>query len=459
MSWTYTLSEIARIIGTDPPVRDAIVRGVSTDSRSLAEGDLFFALQGPNHDGLRFAQQAIEKGASGVVGAGAIETGPCLVAPDPLKALQDWAAHHRKRFKGPLIAITGSCGKTTAKDFSAAVLGTKYRVVKTQGNLNNEIGCPLSLLRLDADTEAAVMEMGANHPGEIAMLCRMARPTESTVTMVGPAHLEGFGSIEQVAAAKAEIMEGLCNQGCFYVNADDPRCVRMGERFDGEKIFFGATGDVVLKECRFEDSGEMCLEIDPIGTLRLPLAVRAHATNVLLAVAIALRHGATEFEGPLREACRTATRFHVLRIGPLEVLDDTYNANPASMAAALEALSDRPGPGVRIAALGAMLELGETAAALHRETGECAGKRGVTHLFVRGPHAEDLATGARAAGTAHVEIIEDHQAMAEAIRAAGAGGGVLLVKGSRGMQMEKVIAALETLESRTSAPSAPPPSS
>lgn len=456
MTWTYTLEEIARIAGVEKPVRDATIHGVSTDTRTLRSGDLFFALRGPNHDGLQFARQALEKGASGVVGAGAIETGPCLVVPDPLKVLQDWAASHRARFSGPLIAITGSCGKTTAKDLTAAVLGTKYRVVKTQGNLNNEIGCPLSLLRLDSGTEAAVVEMGANHPGEIAALCRMARPTESAVTMVGPAHLEGFGSVEQVAAAKAEIMEALGEEGCFYVNMDDPRCVFMGDRFTGEKTRFGSSGDVVLKDCRFEDSGEMRLDISPIGTLHLPLAVRAHATNVLLAVAVGLRHGITEFEGSLREACHTATRFHIRRIGPIEVLDDTYNANPSSMAAALEALSERPVPGVRMAVLGAMLELGETAAALHRETGECAGRHGVTHLFARGPHAEDLVTGAKAAGVPHAEVIGEHQAMADAVRAAGAGGGVLLVKGSRGMQMEKVIEALEGAEPGKNVPPGPP---
>jgi len=442
MGWRYTVDELGRILGVAPLGVNTSFTAVSTDTRTLSRGQVFFALSGERFDGNRFVEEAFAKGAAAAVTTTPFAAGACLVVSDTLTALQRFAAYHRKQYPIPVIALTGSCGKTTAKEFAAAVLGGAYRVVKTQGNLNNEIGCPLSLLQVDEATDMAVIEMGANHRGEIARLCAVAQPTESAVTMVAPAHLEGFGNVEGVAAAKAEIMEALPRDGCFYVNADDPHCLRMGERFAGKKVRFGSAGDVVLKASSFASDGELVLEVSPIGRLRLPLPVRAHVTNVLLAVAVGLEHGIREFEAPLREACRQSVRFRILRIGPLEVLDDSYNANPASMAAALQALADRPGNGARIAVLGDMLELGVSAPQLHREAGEAAGRCGVTHLFARGPHAGDMIKGAREAGVEHAEALEDHQSMADAIHDVARSGDTLLVKGSRGMHMENVLAAL-----------------
>jgi UDP-N-acetylmuramoyl-tripeptide--D-alanyl-D-alanine ligase len=271
--------------------------------------------------------------------------------------------------------------------------------------------------------------------------------------MVAPAHLEGFGSIERVAQAKGEIAEALPANGIFYVNEDDARCRDMGERYWGRKVRFGTesqdTGrlDVALRHAAFAADSELELDIAPIGRLRLPLAIRAHANNVLLSVAIGLQHGIEEFEAPLRAACAGAARFKVCSVGPLTILDDTYNANPASMAAALQALAERPGNGQRIAALGAMLELGDQATALHADLGETAAKAGVSHLFMRGPNACDTIAAARAAQLPHAEVVEDHQAIAAAIHQAARPGDTVLVKGSRGMRMEKVIEALAALYS------------
>lgn len=448
MGWRCTLRELAAAIGADPPDGDAsevAFSGVSTDTRTLHPGEIFFALRGEHFDGNRFVDEALQRGAAAAVCMEAGASGPRLLVDDALTALQRFAAWHRARLHIPVIAITGSCGKTTSKDFIAAVLSAKYAVVKTEGNLNNEIGCPLSLLRLDDHAQAAVIEMGANHTGEIASLCRIARPTESAVTMVAPAHLEGFGSIEGVARAKAEIAEGLPVDGCFYVNADDPWCRWIGDQFPGEKIFFGRAGDVVLKRCLPDAPGQMVLDISPVGALRVPLPAPAHAANVLLAIAVGLRHGIAEFEGPLREACRVSLRFRTLRVGPLHVIDDTYNANPASMAAALEALALRAKGARRIAALGAMLELGEESAAWHRKIGEAAARHGVTHLFARGPNARDMIESARAAGVFHAESIEEHDAIARAVRDVAGPGDFLLLKGSRGMRMERVIDCLRAL--------------
>jgi UDP-N-acetylmuramoyl-tripeptide--D-alanyl-D-alanine ligase len=448
MSWTYALGEMSRAVGATVPQNEAAnltFSGVSTDTRTLLPGDLFYALSGDNFDGNTFVPQAFEKGAVAAVCERVMPGGPCIVVDQPLRRLQDFAAWHRSRCSANVMAITGSSGKTTAKDLTAAVLASKYSVVKTQGNLNNEIGCPLSLLRMDATTRHAVIEMGANHAGEIAALCRIARPDEAAVTIVAPAHLEGFGSIEGVARAKAEIVADLAPGGMFYVNVDNPWCLAMADRHDGPKMYFGTHGDVVLRNCFFDDVGEMVLDIDPVGVLRLPLAVRAHATNVLLAVAVALRHGIEEIHAPLRAACAALSRFKTLTVGPLTVLDDAYNANPASMAAALEALADRRVAGARIAVLGEMLELGAAAGDLHREVGRAAGRFGVNHLFAHGPHGADMAAAAAEAGVPNARALDDHETIAAEVCRVAAPGDVLLVKGSRGMRMETVIEALKRL--------------
>ncbi|HIJ74541.1 MAG TPA: UDP-N-acetylmuramoyl-tripeptide--D-alanyl-D-alanine ligase [Candidatus Hydrogenedentes bacterium] len=447
MGWRYTLPELAGIIEAGRPSVNTPFTAVSTDTRTLEPGDVFIALTGNRFDGNEFVAEAFRKGACAAVTTKPNASGPCLIVPDTLRALQAFAARHRNRYRIPVIAITGSCGKTSTKDMAAAVLATKYTVVKTRGNLNNEIGCPLSLLQIDDETDLAIIEMGANHPGEIARLCELARPTEGAIIMVAPAHLEGFGTIENVAKAKAELVDALPRDGIFYANADDEWCVRIADSFPGTTVRFGRSGDIMLNSLSYDSAGQMCVDIDRVGKLKLPLYCPAHVTNVLLAVAIGLHHRVTAFEQPLREACAALDRFRLTHVGPLEVIDDTYNANPSSMAAALDALAARPGSGARIAALGEMLELGDAAADLHREVGARAGGAGVRCLFARGPHACDTIAGAIAAKVPHAEEIEDHDAMARAIREIARPGDVLLVKGSRATQMERVIEELRRLYS------------
>ena len=263
--------------------------------------------------------------------------------------------------------------------------------------------------------------------------------------MVAPAHLEGFGSIADVAKAKAEIVDNLDADGRFYQNMDNPWCREMAKDFSGEIIRFGSEGDVVLRSCEFDAEGELLLDIDPIGKLRLPLPVKAHATNVLLAVAVALQHGIQEFEAPLRRACAASSRFKVYPLGGLEILDDTYNANPSSMKAALEALMDRPGKGRRMAVLGDMLELGADAQAMHRELGEAVARLGVDHLYTYGAHACDIIRGAREAGLSEAESYDSHHALATALFHVAAPGDTILLKGSRGVRMEQAAGALQQL--------------
>lgn len=450
MNWTYSLKELALAVKAKSPDKSVTFKNVSTDTRTLKPGDVFFALQGENFDGNKFVTDAFEKGACAVVASEACKDGPCITVLDPLRALQRFAAHHRARHSIPMIAITGSCGKTTAKDMAAALLSTKHKVVKTQGNLNNEIGCPLSLLKIENDTNIAVIEMGANHAGEIASLCELAKPTESAITMIASAHLEGFGCIENVAKAKGEIVEALPASGTLYVNTSDPFCVKIADSFAGNKTTFGADGDVALRACSFDNEGQMLLGIDPIGELSLPIYSKALVTNVLLAIAIGLNHGVNDFQSPLQEACLESTRFKLMKIGPVEVIDDTYNANPTSMAAALDTLAQRPSKSARIAVLGEMLELGAASRDLHIELGERAAKSGVTHLFVKGPNARHVVEAAKSAGVEHALDIDDHKTIANEVFAIANDGDVLLAKGSRGMRIELVLEELRKLYSNDS---------
>jgi len=440
--WLYTSDQLAKAIRSKFLGIAFSFSSISHDTRTLEKGDIFFALSGENFDGNAFAEQAFEKGAVAVVVSKELDGIPCIVVNDVQQAIQDFAAFHRKQYSIPVLAITGSCGKTSCKDMIASLLATVYTVVKTQGNFNNKIGCPLSILQMDAETEFLVLEMGANHHGEIARLCEIAQPTESVITMIGAAHLEGFGSIDEVAKAKSEIMSGLSPEGCFYVNNNDARCVAVGERFSRETIPFGTNGDVSLNNISFNDNGEMVLDINPIGTICLPLYAEAHAQNVLLAVAVGLRHGITEFEAPLRAACSSTSRFKIHSLLGREIIDDTYNANPDSMRVAIEALSTRPCAGQRIAVLGGMLELGEEAESLHYKTGSELGKHGITKALVRGPYAEAIVAGALESGIVQAQFVEKHADMAKELAQSSQPGDVILFKGSRGMAMEKVIHAL-----------------
>jgi UDP-N-acetylmuramoyl-tripeptide--D-alanyl-D-alanine ligase len=448
MGWTYSLPELARVLDCSRDVPNVFFSSISTDTRTLTPGSVFFALKGERFDGNTFVNEAFRKGAIAAV----IHTeaslqdppGPCLRVPDTLTALQSFAAWHRSHYSLPIIAITGSCGKTSTKDFAAAVLSTKYKTLKTEGNLNNDIGCPLTISTLDVTFERAVIEMGASRRGDIKRLCRVARPTESAITMIGPAHLEFFGSIEAIAATKAEIMEALPPDGVFYVNTDDPRCVAIAERFSGTKVFYGSKGTVYARNINYDKNGMLVADIAPVGLLSLPLPIPAQLSNVLLAIAVGLRHGVEEFQAALESACAHSSRFRLITRGPVEILDDSYNANPASMKAAIDALCARKQP-VRIAAIGSMLELGEESERYHAEIGRYAAEKGVSHVFTRGPYSEALVEAALTSGVPTAEAIEDADKMAHAIQQAASHGGTVLIKGSRSTRMEEIRDALMRL--------------
>jgi UDP-N-acetylmuramoyl-tripeptide--D-alanyl-D-alanine ligase len=430
--------------------------GLATDTRTLAPGDLFVALRGEHFDGNDFIDDAIARGASAVVcarGRALPREGVAFVeVADTLRALGDIAAAHRRLFALPLVAITGSNGKTTTKELLRSILDVAFgagHVLANPGNLNNLIGLPLTLVKLEHAHHAAVLEMGMNAPGEIARLTEIAMPTVGLITSVGAAHLEGLGSIEGVANAKGELFAGLSRNAVAVVNLDDPWVVRMAERFAGRKVSFGRNGDVrvdcveplAIDRTRFHlvcDRGAAVVEI--------PLGGRHNVSNALAAAAAALAIdvGLDAIAEGLRCATPPPMRLSVERLANgVSLVNDAYNANPSSLRAALEAMADLA-PERLIVVLGEMLELGPRSAELHTAAGADVAATRPALLCTMGGHAGDVRSGAASAGLHPESIVvaETHDAAAEAVANAWRTEDIVLVKGSRGAQMERVVEAL-----------------
>lgn len=423
---------------------------VIIDSREPVEGALFVALPGDRVDGHAFVADVLARGAGGAVVSRAWaerETADrLLVVPDPLAALGQLAGEHRRRVPVPLIAITGSNGKTGTKDLTAAALASLGPVLKTQGNRNNHIGLPLTLLALRPEHRAAVAEIGLNHPGELRLLSGLARPAVAVITNVGPAHLEGLGTVAGVARAKAEITEGLDAGGTLVLPARSPELHDALRAFAGKRITFGLEPDADVHPLRVEDHGLSGF------TLHLPDGAAVdcrypgeHAVKNLLAALAAVRvlgvSPAAAAAG-VREAVPAAGRLCVREAGGVTLIDDSYNANPASLAAALDLLRGQETRGRRWAVLGDMLELGPDGVALHRAAG--AGAAFLDGLITVGPLARELGRGAMDAGLApgrHREA-PDGAAAARLLLPDLADGDIVLVKGSRGIALETAVAAL-----------------
>ncbi len=439
-----TLAEAADLLGVACSDADTLFSGISTDTRSLQRGNLFVALQGPNFDGHDYLEAARERGAAAAVVSRAVDTVlPCLRVDDTRLALGRLAAGWRARFDLPLVAVTGSNGKTTVKEMLAAVLRRCGETLVTRGNLNNDIGLPLTLAGLSEAHRYAVIEMGANHPGEIAALTAIAQPTVALVNNAGPAHLEGFGSLEGVARAKGELFEKLRADGVCIINADDAFAglwlAMAGER---RLIRFGLETDAeVSADWKGDLSGSDVRLRTPAGEVafRLPLPGRHNIMNALAASAacVALGLSPAQIADGLSGMRAVGGRGQEQRgLHGSRLIDDTYNANPASLAAALEVLAG--GQDERWLVLGDMGELGDEAEALHAAMGEQARRAGLTRLFALGPLAAAAARRFGAGG----ESFADMDALLESLRDVLHGGVTVLVKGSRAMRMERVIEAL-----------------
>lgn len=426
--------------------------GVSIDSRTLRPGELFVAVAGPRFDGHDFLAQAQERGAAAALvhrQLAEIPGLPLLRVADTTQALAHLARDLRARAAVPVVAITGSVGKTTTKEMTATLLASRGPVLKTEGNLNNQYGLPLTLLRLTPEHRYAVLELGMSAPGELRALSAIARPDLAVITQVAPVHLEFFGSLDEIAAAKAEILEGLGEAGVAILNGDDPQLRRVGPAHRGPLVWFG-------RDRAFEVSAEnwrgtvhgMRFDLRLGGQtldVALPLAGLHFLMNFLAAAAVAHRLG-MEPQAIAEAALRMKAARHrgeVLRLGEgVTLLDDCYNSSPLAVEAALGALALAAGRR-RLAVLGDMLELGPTGPALHRELGARVAS-GLDALLAVGPLAKSFLEGARQAGLdpASLHAFPDSTAAAAALPDLVRPGDAVLVKGSRGVRMESIVEAL-----------------
>ncbi|MSV29120.1 MAG: UDP-N-acetylmuramoyl-tripeptide--D-alanyl-D-alanine ligase [Bryobacterales bacterium] len=442
-----TLREAAEAMGVTSETSGTAVSGWSVDTRTLAPGDLYFALRGPNHDGHKFAAQAMSQGAAGVVTERPMDG--ALVVSDTLRALQRLAGKARTHWGGTVVGVTGSAGKTSTKDAIAHLLGTIFPTGKTVGNFNNHIGVPLSILRLPDEAQVAVLEMGMNHSGEIRELCAIAKPDVGVVTNVGWAHAENFTSIEDVALAKRELIESLPSGGTAILNADDERVARFAEVHAGPKVTFGiaSPAEVRGEEIELIASGT---KFKACGTeFESQLAGRHGVMNILAGIAAARVFGVPASR--LVDAVRTFTPGKMrgeqfVRAG-VRILNDCYNSNPEAARAMVDVLKATPARR-RIAVLGEMLELGRLAEPLHREVGNYVAGRGIDVLIgIRGAarHMVDEAMLAGLPGGA-AYFFDDPAEAGNFVSELAEPGDAVLFKGSRGVQVEK---AMERLLERT----------
>jgi UDP-N-acetylmuramoyl-tripeptide--D-alanyl-D-alanine ligase len=459
MNWTF--DDVLTATGGTAPRGAAGLRidSITTDSRHIQPGALFFALRGEHHDGHAFVAAALRQGAVGAVVdhlPADVPADQLIRVPDTLTALGDLAAWTRTQSPLRVVAVTGSNGKTTTKEMIAAICAAatfpppRTRVLKTEGNLNNLIGLPLTLLRLQGDEAVAVVEMGMNQPGEIARLTAIAHPDYAVVTNVGPAHLEGVGgTIAGVAAAKGELFAGLSPDATIAVNADDEWVRRIAAPFPGRKITFGEHGEVRARSVVDFHADGVAFDLVMDGRsakVRLRLIGAHNVHNALAAAAIGHAMGldADCIVHGLESAAVPAMRMQMARLANgVTLINDAYNANPSSVEAALVAL--RRGPGRSVVVLGDMWELGDEARRAHHTVGERAAALGVHQLVVLGEFAGVMADGARAAGLAAdaVQVCGSHAEAAAAVVARWQPGDTVLVKGSRGMHMEDVVRLLE----------------
>ena len=440
------LSEAATAVNGRLQGSDVRFDGVTTDSRSVSQGQLFIALRGPNFDGHDFAEKAIDKGAVGLIVSKILSLNvPQIVVADTQLALGKLAASWRKQFSIPVIAVTGSNGKTTVKEMIASILKQQGTVLSTRGNLNNEIGVPLTLLRLNSSHDSAVIEEGANHAGEIGYLTQLVQPTVSVVTNAAGAHLEGFGSIDVVARTKGEIFEYLGDNGTAIINADDQYC-SLWKSLAGNRtvLTFGmkSNADVTGRIQRVKNKKISALNIttaDGEFSVILPLLGEHNAKNALAAIAVARAIGIPfdVIKKGLETVKPVPGRLQwVDAIKGAHILDDTYNANPASLAVALDVLAGCPGD--RYLALGDMAELGAEAEHLHKQAGEQARDSGVHRLYAVGEYSRYAAEAFGDQGWHFAAQDQLVNRLQEDLNS----NVTLLVKGSRSSRMDKVVTAL-----------------
>ncbi len=457
----YTATEIAAAVGGSLARSGGVATGVSTDSRIIRPGDLFVAISA-NQKGVResrtdghdYVDRAVVAGAAGVmVKPGTVVPLEAFVVetPDTMRALGDLAAHHRRQFRGKVVVVTGSNGKSTTKEMVAAILSVRWRTARNPGNFNNLLGLPLSILGMPDDTEALVLEAGMSRPGEIGRLTEIAVPDVGLITCVAPAHLEALGDVEAVARAKGELLDRLGN-GTAILNADDRLVMRQAGRWAGRSVTFGLAGEAWMRAERVvaRTDGGCGFDLVVDGERRrmgIAMAGMHNVRNALAAAAAArvLGFSLEEIAEGLAASRPLSMRMEIIDLpSGVRVINDTYNANPGSVAAAVEAVMLMVARGRRAVLLGDMLELGPASRDLHAETGRFIAGAGIGLLVTVGNEAETASqaynqtAGARQRSS-HYRSIEEAAAF---LRKELRQGDLLLVKASRGMGLEKVVPLL-----------------
>jgi UDP-N-acetylmuramoyl-tripeptide--D-alanyl-D-alanine ligase len=452
-----TIEEIARVTGAtilqgDPRLE---IKNVSIDTRHLIKGSLFFALKGECYDAHDFLGQAAAAGAVGAVvarhpGFTLPSDLVLLKVPDPKEALQKLARHNRQSCPALIIGITGSTGKTATKDILATLLAEKLVTLKTNGNLNNEIGLPLTLLELNTSHQVGVLEMAMRGPGEIDLLCHLASPDGAIITNIGVAHLERLGSQDNLARAKGEILDHIPQNGFAVLNGESPYIYREARRARGKVLFFAlrGTADILAFDLKTVEKGiRFTVRINDVEATEtevyLPLPGRHNVLNALAAIGAAkiLGFSLAEIKAGLAKVTLSKMRLEISERNGLTIINDTYNANPDSVLAALEVLNEVAGQKPKIAVLGDMLELGSYAFEGHRKTGGAIAASNIQYLVTVGELALQIAAGASAAGMPKKNIFtcRDNDEAVSCLQKILVPGGVMLVKGSRLLKMEDIV--------------------
>lgn len=439
------------------------ITGVSTDSRTLKPGELFVALSGERFDGHTFIGEAVGRQAGALLVQHDHEAHlhlaslslPVLSVPSTLAALGDLGAWFRRKFPLPVVAVTGSVGKTTTKEMSACVLETKYRVHRSAGNYNNLVGIPLSLFALKPDHQVSVLELGMSTPGEIGRLTEITRPEAGVITNIAPAHLETMGSLENIARAKFELLDGLGETKTVILNADDPFLAARARQERRPVVTFGIQNpaDIWAGDRAPDENGCYRFRVNDQTDVRLAVLGLGNVYNALAALAVATRFGITfEKAAKALENYRPAKmRLEVFTVAGVKIIDDSYNANPYSLRCALETLGQMNPPkrdsGRRVAVLADMLELGEKQETLHREVGSVAAKAGVDFLIAVGPLAGEYLAGATPVGmfSSQMRHFENNPAALDFLLGWLRAGDLVLVKGSRGMKADAIVTGLKEL--------------
>ena len=458
MTWDELRAATGAQLHSGKLAGNVVIPHITTDTRKISDGDLFIALHGENFDGADFAADALNKGAAAVLIAEPISDpvqkalkkakGAVLTVADTLTAYQAIAHAWRIKFDIPVVAITGSNGKTTTKDLTAAVLSGRGAVCRTEANYNNEVGLPLTLLGITAEDTAAVVEIGMRGMGQIAALAPVAAPNVGIVTNVCEVHMELLGSIENIAKAKAELVEAIPAGGTVILNADDARVAAMRARAaEGVRVLtYGISADADVRaealRCAADGSQFMVTWANERHDYSIPLAGRHNVSNALAALAAGFVIGLTpqEMQMGLSHLAASKMRYEVHEVGAWRFINDAYNASPSSMRAAIETTASLYA-GRKIAVLGDMLELGAAAEEAHRDIGKRVAELGFAALVTYGPQARWMHEEAEGAGCT-VHHAETHAEAADVLKNLLADGDTVLFKGSRGMKMEEIIGLL-----------------